>query len=105
MHRRRVREVVLDRSDGTDVDMDELAKLRKQVAALEADLRAMARAMPSESQDDEARGRAMKDTMWKCTKCNSLLAFYDEAAVRGLLYGVAYIDRASAIGSCPEGVA
>lgn len=58
---------------------DELRVLRARVGEMEQVLASLASRSP-EPAEDEARGRAIRDTMWKCRKCASLLAFYDEQA-------------------------
>ena len=58
--------------------MTEIDALKKQIAALERDLHAIARHTPGyEPKSSQSSGRAIADSMWKCRKCRSLLGFYD----------------------------
>ena len=66
-----MRPAVLRAGDGAGMSID----IEDRVQQLERDLQAVARFVPDGRTED--RGRAVQDAMWKCQKCNALLAFYD----------------------------
>lgn len=57
-----------------------IQRLEARVNELEQVVASLANAAPAPDDDDRtaSAGRVMLDVMWKCKKCASLLAYYDE---------------------------
>ena len=54
---------------------DDVTRMRNQIASLERDVRQLSKMIPSRD-PDSIDPHTAKDAMWKCSNCNSLLAWY-----------------------------
>ena len=79
---RRMRTAIPDTGDKVHThpvkaEVDPLVALKRQVSGLEADLASLYREVAKNEVASEGSGAVTKDARWPCSKCGSLLGFYD----------------------------